>query len=47
MKKIIYKYSNLISVFALFMTTLAANRACVAVMNEPELPKSAKGLRKF
>lgn len=47
MKKIIYKYSNVISAFALFMTTLAVNRACTMVMNEPELPSSANHLRKF
>ncbi len=47
MKKLIYKYSHVLSAFALFMTTLAANRNCVSVMHEPELPKSAKNLRKF
>lgn len=47
MKKIIYKYGHVISGFALFMTTMAANRECVAILHEPELPKSAKKLRKF
>ncbi len=47
MKRIIYKYSHILSAFALFMTTMAVNRNCVAVMHEPELPKSAKSLRKF
>ncbi len=46
-KKFIFKYSHIISGFALFMTTMAANRSCMSIMHQPELPKSAKNLRKF
>lgn len=47
MKKVIYKYSHILLAFALFMTTTAINRNCVSILHEPELPKSAKKLRKF
>ncbi|MFV0499068.1 MAG: cyclic lactone autoinducer peptide [Bacilli bacterium] len=47
MKKFIYKYSHVISSFALVMTTLIANRTCTYVFHQPELPESAKKLRKF
>lgn len=29
------------------MTTMVANRSCMSIMHQPELPKSAKNLRKF
>lgn len=47
MKKYILKYGHILSVFALFMTTFACNRNCFYWLYEPELPASAKKLRKF
>lgn len=47
MKKLILKYSHLISGFALIMATMAANRACASIMHEPEQPILVKKLRKF
>ncbi len=47
MKKFIYRYGHIISAFALFVTVSAANRACVLIAHEPELPEAAQKLRKF
>lgn len=47
MKKFLMKYSSTLSVMALFVTTYASNRCCFILFHQPELPKSAKKLRKF
>ena len=47
MKKFMMKYSGLIATFALAVTTMTANSACVWLTYQDKLPKSAKKLRKF
>lgn len=47
MKKFVMKYGHILSAFALVITTVAANRHCGFILHEPELPASAKKLRKF
>ncbi len=47
LKSIVYRWGSLAATFAMFVTTYNANVRCVFFMHQPELPKSAKNLRKF
>ncbi len=47
LKKIVYRWGGLVATFAIFVTTYNANVRCFFIMHQPELPKSAKKLRKF
>ncbi len=47
MKGFLMKYSHILSAFALIVTTFACNRSCSLILHEPNLPDSAKKLRKF
>ena len=38
---------GIITAIALVVTTFSANSTCMYMMHQPELPKSAKKLRKF
>ncbi len=39
--------SSALALIALLVTTLSANTTCLFIAHQPELPKSAKKLRKF
>ena len=41
------KGAGVITALALVVTTISANSACAYMMHQPELPASAKKLRKF
>ena len=43
----IRKHGNVIAALGLLVTTTNVNSACFWIYNQPELPKSAKSLRKF
>ncbi len=47
MKKFMLKYSGMLAAFALVITTVVANSACVWITHQEQLPESAKALRKF
>ncbi|MEA1976136.1 MAG: cyclic lactone autoinducer peptide [Bacillota bacterium] len=46
-RKLINILGNIIASFALMVTTLNVNTACVYIAHQPKLPVSAKELRKF
>lgn len=43
----IRKHGNVIAALGLLVTTTNVNSTCFWINNQPELPKSAKSLRKF
>lgn len=45
--KTLLKYSNIITALALALTTNSVNTCCNFVLHQPELPKTARKLRKF
>ena len=47
MNRFIKKYGNTITAFAFMITTMSANYSCWFIFHQPELPKSARKLRKF
>lgn len=47
MNKFIKKYGNIVSAFALVITTISANNMCFYIFHQPKLPDTAKKLRKF
>lgn len=47
LKKFMLKYSGMLAAFALVITTVVANSACVWITHQEQLPESAKALRKF
>jgi AgrD protein len=47
MKKNMFRLSSLFASFALVVATLSANQSCFFLINQPELPKGVKALRKF
>lgn len=52
MKKMLTKFitmrgGSMLAALALIVTTASANSACMLVMHQPELPESARKLRKF
>ncbi|WP_373370306.1 cyclic lactone autoinducer peptide [Irregularibacter muris] len=47
MKKLILKCSGILASFALMVTTLNMNMACIFLVHQPKLPQEAKKLRKF
>lgn len=47
MKKFIQRYGGWIAAFALIVTTVTANSACVWASYQPVVPENAKKLRKF
>ncbi len=47
MKNLVYKFGNLLTVFAMAIVVDTASRACVIVFHQPKLPEAAKNLRKF
>ena len=47
MKKFTMKYGDVLSAFALVVTTVSSNRVCNYIFPDPKLPESAKHLRKF
>lgn len=46
-KRFLYSLGGIVASFAVVVTTLSANTACLYIMHQPELPDSAKKLRKF
>lgn len=47
MKKFIRKYGTWMAAFAMVITVMTANSACIFLMHQSELPEAAKKLRKF
>ena len=47
MKKNLMKFSGFFASFAFLVAVMSANRTCIMLINQPELPKSVKALRKF
>lgn len=47
MKKFIFKYSGILTAFALIIASHSANAACFYHFNQPEQPDAVKKLRKF
>lgn len=47
MKRFLLKHGHLLALFALSVTTYAANRSCALFFFQSELPDEAKKLRKF
>lgn len=47
MKAIMRRYAGVIAALALVVTTVSANSACIWFTYQPELPETAKKLRKF
>lgn len=45
--KVMGVLGSLIALFALMVTTLTANSACMYIAHQPEMPAEAKKLRKF
>lgn len=46
-KKLLYTLGSLVSSFALMITALNVNTTCAFIAHQPEVPDSAKKLRKF
>lgn len=42
-----YKFGSVVAAFALMITTLNVNTACIWIAHQEILPKSAEKLRKF
>jgi len=47
MKRIFTSMGTIVASFALVVTTMSVNAACLVVMHQPKLPEGAKKLRKF
>lgn len=47
MKKFMQKYGGMIAAFALVITTVTANSACIWITHQEPLPQGAERLRKF
>lgn len=47
MKNFVQKYSGMIAAFALVITTVVANSACMFLTYQEKMPENAKALRKF
>lgn len=47
MKKFIEKYAGFLAAFALVITTMTVNSACICITHQEPLPQNAKNLRKF
>lgn len=47
MKKFLVKFGGAIATFALMITALNVNAACIFTTHQPELPKGSMNLRKF
>ncbi len=47
LKNIVYRWGGVVASCAIFVTTYNTNVRCALVMHQPELPESAKKLRKF
>lgn len=47
LKKFFEKHCGVLAAFALVITTVAANSACVYTIHQEKLPADAKKLRKF
>ena len=47
MKNFMAKYASVIAALALMVTAINANRVCLLVMNQPELPEGAEKLKKL
>ncbi|MFI3201079.1 MAG: cyclic lactone autoinducer peptide [Eubacteriales bacterium] len=47
MISIVRKMGTMVAMIAMFVTATNVNAACAWVMNQPELPETAKKLRKF
>ena len=47
MKNFLKKYGSWMAALALVVTSMNANSACIFLMHQPEIPESAKKLRKF
>lgn len=47
MKKNLMRLSGFFASFALFVSVMSANSACIILINQPELPEKVKALRKF
>lgn len=47
MKKYVIKFGTILAGFALMITALNVNSACLFVAHQPELPTGAGKLRKF
>lgn len=47
MKNFFRKYGSWMAALALVVTSMNANSACIFLMHQPEIPESAKKLRKF
>lgn len=46
-KTLVYSLGNILTTFALMVTTLNVNTTCAWVAHQEELPETAKKLRKF
>jgi AgrD protein len=47
MNNFIAKFGGLVAALAIMVTAVSANRVCMFIMHQPELPKGAEKLRKF
>lgn len=47
MRKIFLKISGIVASLALMVTSMNVNTTCLFLVHQPELPRRAKGLRKF
>jgi len=47
MKKIILRVSGLIACFALAITAMNVNAACIFIIHQPKMPENSLRLRKF
>lgn len=47
LKNFVQKYSGIIAAFALVITTVVANSACMFLTYQEKMPENAKALRKF
>lgn len=47
MNRLLLRFSGMISVLALIITTTSANVTCGYYAYQPKLPENAKNLRKF
>lgn len=47
MKGFIKKYGAMMAAFAMVITTMTANSACIFLTHQPKMPETAKKLRKF
>ena len=47
MKKFISRYGSWLAAFALVVTTVTANSACIFFTHQEKMPETAKKLRKF